>query len=416
MDTLSGSAARGARNPTHGGAERADLRERADLLRIGGTASRGHLADIEVAVGALVAAAADADAAAAAAVAAASPRTQSMAENLVTLDLTFASGGGIETTLGAALRGADGNEQKYADLREHATLRQETFPGHKWVLVGRRTGEVQYELTAAANPPVQKHEIDLGGAAAAAGGVAADEEADAVAGVWAGETYRFERVPRLAGQQRISWRSTENGGSPATLEQLEARVDTRWVWWMSEVMSRLSITGEAQYLIMSALTIASAYGLDTVSVPWPSWLREIALLAGFRRGPAGLVALILFVGGAVIAAAVPLRETSLHLYNSAAGTECGSPTTAALCASRPTAPATPSRGGRCAPAPSRWCRPICASCAAAAATTLSSSRCSRSAPRTGSAGSPSSRAVILLYVKPRHVIDGRLPLASTRSE
>ena len=244
------------------------------------------------------------------------------AENLVTLDLTFASGGGIETTLELRWRGDDGTEQKYADLREHATLRQETFPGHKWVLVGRRTGEVQYELTAAANPPVQKHEIDLGGAAAAAGGgVAADEEADAVAGVWAGDSYRFVRVPRLAGQQRISWRSTENGGSPATLEQLEARVDTRWVWWMSEVMSRLSITGEAQYLIMSALTIASAYGLDTVSVPWPSWLREIALLAGFRRGPAGLVALILFVGGAVIAAAVPLRETSLHLYNAAAGTE-----------------------------------------------------------------------------------------------
>ena len=56
-------------------------------------------------------------------------------------------------------------------------------------------------------------------------------------------------------------------------------------------------------------------------------------------------------------------------------------------------------------------------CAAvAAATTRSSLRCSRSALRTGSAGSPSSRAVNLLYVNPRHVIDGRLPLASTRSE
>ena len=71
-------------------------------------------------------------------------------------------------------------------------------------------------------------------------------------------------------------------------------------------------TGERQYLAMCALSVAGAYQLD-ISVP--RWVHGVT---GGRLGPNPimLVFLLISLAGAVVAAAVPLLESTLLLYNS----------------------------------------------------------------------------------------------------
>ena len=68
---------------------------------------------------------------------------------------------------------------------------------------------------------------------------------------------------------------------------------------------------------MCALSVAGAYHLD---FELPAWLGETL---GGRLGPNPfmLIALVLATAGAVIAASVPILETTLLLYNPATRTE-----------------------------------------------------------------------------------------------
>ena len=77
---------------------------------------------------------------------------------------------------------------------------------------------------------------------------------------------------------------------------------------------------------MSALSIAGAYHLDMVL---PHQLSaSLSEFFGHRLGPNPLmlIALVLVVCGAVVAAALPLRETTLLLYNPSTRVEVRSPT------------------------------------------------------------------------------------------
>ena len=81
---------------------------------------------------------------------------------------------------------------------------------------------------------------------------------------------------------------------------------------------------------MSALTIAGAYQLDQVAIPWPEWLRHVAARAG--PSPGMLLLVVVFTLGAVVAAVVPLRETQLLLFNTSDRLEVRPPP---VCCSHP---------------------------------------------------------------------------------
>ena len=70
-------------------------------------------------------------------------------------------------------------------------------------------------------------------------------------------------------------------------------------------------------MVMSALTIAGAWHLDLTV---PQWL---SAQVGGRLGPNPLmlVLMLLVLAGAVVAAALPLRESTLLLYNAATRVE-----------------------------------------------------------------------------------------------
>lgn len=129
---------------------------------------------------------------------------------------------------------------------------------------------------------------------------------------------KFVRVPRaFAGQPVTMWQELDADGAEAgSLRQLECRCDTRWLWWAGALYQRAaSMSNEREYILMSALSVAGAYSL--LDFAWLS-----SLVGGrFGPNPIMLLFLVLAVGGAVIAAAVPLRESTLLLYNPATRTE-----------------------------------------------------------------------------------------------
>ena len=261
-----------------------------------------------------------------------------MAHNLVQLEISFASGG-VDESAKLCWKNDAGAEQEYAVVQLRATVQQETFPGHRWVLRGQQSGNVLWEGVAAAAPAVQAHIVHVraragddeaaaaGGEAAEAGGEGAAVGADASAvdgaaepiGVWKSEDglHTFERLPGVGRDGEVLWRQVDSvGREVARLEQLETRVDTRWLWWTDAILLRVAphVTGEREHLIWCALTIAAAYNLDS-QIPWPPALRAAAARIGPQ--PAALLCVLFFLAMAMVAAALPLRSTTLLLYNNA---------------------------------------------------------------------------------------------------
>lgn len=255
--------------------------------------------------------------------------------DLVTLEVTLVDGGADASAELVWVSDA-GDEQKYGDMRPGAMYRQETFPGHTWIVRGQRTRQVLLRIAAQENPPVQEHRVDVNstpppldgdeadGSAGDDGSTAAGDDiltADA-AGVWLGAhgMCKFVRVPpRPNSRGRVTWHEMDvDGNQVGTLQQLEARVDTRWLWWAESMYRRWTTMGhDNEFIIMSALTIAGAYHVDFTV---PQWLN--AQLGG-KLGPSPLMLLLVlvFVGGALVAAIVPLLESTLVLHNASSRVE-----------------------------------------------------------------------------------------------
>ena len=64
-----------------------------------------------------------------------------MPDELVTLEITL-DNGGPDTAAEIVWVSHDGDEQKYGEVRERATVKQETFAGHCWLVRGTRTRTV----------------------------------------------------------------------------------------------------------------------------------------------------------------------------------------------------------------------------------------------------------------------------------
>jgi hypothetical protein len=74
----------------------------------------------------------------------------------VTLEISFASGGADGSAKLCQQMNAKGApEQQCAQVQLRATVKQETFPGHRWLLRGEQTGKVLWMGRAAARPAVQ---------------------------------------------------------------------------------------------------------------------------------------------------------------------------------------------------------------------------------------------------------------------
>lgn len=255
--------------------------------------------------------------------------------DLVTLEIQFAASVADDS---ARLYWVDGaNEQGYGSVQLRATVRQETFPGHKWILRGEQSGAVIWECVAAAQPAVQVHtvrvrppvaaETDGEGAPVAEAAGDGEEQSEETAGAdgrWQDATglHIFERLPRPGRHGEILWRQVDSAGrqQAGQLEQLEARVDTRWLWWTRAILSRVApqITGEREHLIWCAVTIAAAYRLD-YSIVWPAVIREAAARIGPQ--PMALLCALFLLVMCTIAAAIPLRDTSIVLYHPTERTE-----------------------------------------------------------------------------------------------
>ena len=143
-----------------------------------------------------------------------------MPDAIVTLEISFASGGADDSAK-LCWQNDDGAEQEYAKVQLRATVRQETFPGHRWLLRGQQTGTVLWEGVAAARPAVQTHVVHARERAVDREGEGEGEEADAdadaaggaaaPAGVWedADGLHRFERLPRAGRGGYIIWRQVD---------------------------------------------------------------------------------------------------------------------------------------------------------------------------------------------------------------
>lgn len=259
--------------------------------------------------------------------------------DLVTLEISFVSGGGRDEAAEIFWVADNGNgaETRYAEVAQGQTISQKTFPGHCWLLRGKASGEVLGRVVAQDRPAIQRHSIDARrglSPAPAAGDVMPQDEDDGIAevelpggGVWIstdefGDHHQFERRPyRPLRNDPVAWvEKNSSGQEVAQLVQLEARVDTRWLWWASDMFKRwVGMDYGQEHLVMSALTIAGAYQLDQMAIPWPEWLRRIAVRAG--PSPGMLLLVVIFVVGALVAAVVPLRETSVLLFNTSARLE-----------------------------------------------------------------------------------------------
>lgn len=245
---------------------------------------------------------------------------------LVTLEVTLASAA-ADRSAKLCWLSEDGEEAPYIEVRVGASVRQETFAGHQWILRGCTSQEVLATFTAEPAPAVQQHTVGAG-EAAAGGGVPVpdtDEDKDEARGVWLadGGGSRFERCARRAGELHVVWRELDaEGNEAARYEQLEVRCDTRWFWWMETLFTKIfNITGDQQHLLFSALTIAAAYNLDASFVA-PPWARDITLKLGLGSNPLVALLLLVIIVGAVVAAALPLTSPTLILRNvSASRTE-----------------------------------------------------------------------------------------------
>ena len=288
--------------------------------------------------------------------------------NLVTLEITFGTGVPVRDDAAELVWVADnGDETRYTEVARGATVTQETYPGHRWLLRGTASRTVLLEMQAQRAPALQRHAVPPpraldqrgvtdptdGGAdtampsvpageaasvgaesnavagetrtesiaGAAAGGIDAPGEADEAGGAWVstevGETHRFERLAQRLNGEVVWVEKGEGGATIAQLVQLEAHVNTRWLWWASDIFQRLSGMDQGQeQIIFSAMSIAGAYQLDSIDVPWPDWLRRIAKRLGPQPGM--MLILFFFAVGAAVAAVRPIRESSLLLYNTAA--------------------------------------------------------------------------------------------------
>ena len=78
----------------------------------------------------------------------------SVGNSRVTFEISFASGGADDSAT-LCWKSDEGAEQQYAQVQLRATVRQETFPGHRWLLRGEQTGNVLWEGVAAGRPMVQ---------------------------------------------------------------------------------------------------------------------------------------------------------------------------------------------------------------------------------------------------------------------
>jgi hypothetical protein len=215
---------------------------------------------------------------------------------------------------------ASGNEQPYADMNPGESRQQETFAGHQWVVRSRASGRLLARVLATAAAE-QTCIIDAASATANEDITAEmdDERPDEAVGRWVGShgTHRFERARRTDGERRTLWRELDvQGEQAALLQQTMVAADTRWLWWLAGAFSLLAgISSERQYLLLCALSIAGAYKLDSFEVA-RGLLPEAALSrARDIIGPPGLFLVLVFLLGAVVAAAVPLRQLSLELVN-----------------------------------------------------------------------------------------------------
>jgi len=263
---------------------------------------------------------------------------------LVTLVVEFASGGGVDRVAALSWANENGEEQHYLDIQERATVRQETFPGHHWIVRGKRSHEVLLRIIAQPQPVEQHFRIDcddprrpppgdgfLPGNAAStdddhevaddtandAGVVGAHLEAEdeeTGAGVWLGKDglHRFERVPRPAGSRRVEWKEVDVAGTEvARLWQVEARVTTRWMWWLSDAWKAATSMGhDKEFLFFSALSVAGAYKVDFAL---PDWI--VRTTGGRLRSPLTSLAMLVFLLGVAVAAALPMQDSHVVLYN-----------------------------------------------------------------------------------------------------
>ena len=190
--------------------------------------------------------------------------------------------------------GNDGAEVKYCEVRRGGEVRQETFPGHEWVLRSKGGGDELARFVAAAEPALQEHRVPADAAADAAdaagdardGGAAARREEDVggdeeeARAAWAGVDCRFERLSRPDRRGRTMWREIGPDGSEVGRHvQLEASCHTRWVWWLDQAFAQLrSLSNDREAYLFYAMTFASAWQLDS-AVHWPAPAREARLAA-----------------------------------------------------------------------------------------------------------------------------------------
>ncbi|KAL1525732.1 hypothetical protein AB1Y20_020576 [Prymnesium parvum] len=253
---------------------------------------------------------------------------------MVTLQLSFHSDVDEAAALIWVADNGNGAETQYLELARGASVRQATYPGHCWLLRGKTSRQVIGRVVAQEHPAVQQHVLGVQAGAAApadadpasASSVHSSDGAPQLSGgVWVSTDdesiqHRFERLPSspLAPAEWVE--KDASGAEIGQLVQLDAVVHTRWLWWTTAIFKRwLRMDHGQEHLVLSALSIAAAYQLDQVSVPWPDWLRHFASRAGPQPGM--LLMVLAFLLGALVAALVPLTETYVVLFNRATSLE-----------------------------------------------------------------------------------------------
>lgn len=250
---------------------------------------------------------------------------------LVTLSIEFVSGGGVDRSASLVWLNDAGEEHHYTDIMEHATITQETFPGHRWMVKGKRSHEILLSIRAEAQPALQKHRIDAGdvvqrhvsahasnhaeGQESTQTSSDQEEDEEGGVGVWMGADglHRFERIRRGAANSSIEWKQIDasSGDEIGRFLQVEARVTTRWLWWLSAFFRKMSaMPDDRSYLLSCMLSVAGAWQLDAAAAQWVGRLTGVQ-----HRNPITLLIILLFAAGAAAAAAVPLQECDLVLYS-----------------------------------------------------------------------------------------------------
>ena len=178
---------------------------------------------------------------------------RAMGDALVVIEITLVNGG-IDNAAELVWVSDAGDEQKYTDIVARATVKQETFAGHRWMVRGLRSRQVLLRIEAQPHPALQQFQIDVDAEPPsaddddAAAATEEDAQMDAVdteanpaeEGAWIGGEglCQFVRVPPRRGGP-VVWRELDVDGNEAgRLTQLDARVDTRWLWWASSLYKR----------------------------------------------------------------------------------------------------------------------------------------------------------------------------------